>query len=87
MSWDIGPPRGESRRDVALRVLGFLEKLEPSPMTLLVAHGTLLSSIIGLLDGTPVDQMGWASVPNATLIHRKVPDGTWGDLLASLSNL
>lgn len=80
MSWQIGPPNGESRKDVALRVLGFLDQLAPSPMTLFVAHGTLLSSIIGLLDGTPVDQMGWASVPNATLIHRDVPEGTWSRL-------
>ena len=67
MSWETGPPNGESRLDVARQVLQFLTTLEPVPMTLMVARGTLLSSIVGLLDQTPVDEMGWASVPNANL--------------------
>ena len=86
MSWETGPPNGESRLDVARRVLQFLTTLEPVPMTLMVAHGTLLSSIVGLLDQTPVDEMGWASVPNATPIYRTVSQGTWMSVLNSLSH-
>ena len=86
MSWETGPPNGESRLDVARRVLQFLTTLEPMPMTLMVAHGTLLSSIVGLLDRTPVDEMGWASVPNATPIYRTVSQGKWMSILHRLSH-
>jgi broad specificity phosphatase PhoE len=84
MSWAEGPPSGEARRDVAIRVLGWLSTLDPSPNTLIVAHGTLLGCLVGLLDGTPVETIGWSFMPNATLFTREVPPGQWASLLAAI---
>lgn len=84
MSWEEGPPGGEARKDVARRVFTWLASLDATPNTLLVAHGTLLSTIVGLLDGTPVEKIGWAFMPNATLFQREVPPHQWKSLLASI---
>lgn len=85
MSWLEGPPGGESRRDVAIRILTWLASIEPEPNTMLVAHGTLLGAIVGLLDGTPVETIGWSFMPNATLFKREVTAQQWKSLLASIS--
>ena len=86
MSWDVGPPGGgEGRRDVATRILRWLAEIDAGPNTLMVAHGTLLGAIIGLLDQTPVDRIGWSFMPNATLFKRQIAPNQWNTLLASIS--
>ena len=86
MSWETGPPGGgEGRRDVAHRILRWLIEVDAGPNTLMVAHGTLLGAIIGLLDETPVDRIGWSFMPNATLFERQIAPNQWKTLLASIS--
>ena len=81
LSWDQGPPGGESRKQVTQRVLRRLHELGTSPSTLLVAHGTLLSCILGLLDGIDVTKRPRFSVPNATPFVQSIEPGQWADLL------
>lgn len=78
---------GSSHRalaEVAARALVFLAGLPLAPTTLVVAHGGLLRSILGLVDGLPADDIGTHKLANATPVWRTLPAGRWADLLDGL---
>lgn len=85
LSWTGCPQDGENRHQVAQRILHGLVELKSTGNTLLVAHGTALGCILGLLDETPLDQIGYNPMPNATLFSREVAPNTWQRLLAQLT--
>ncbi len=74
-TWEGRPPGGESQGDLWARVLPCLADIESQPVqgaTLVVAHGGVLRVLLGLLDGTPRDDIGFFGVPNAQPIHRRL---------------
>ncbi len=83
--WHGRPPQGESLHDLALRVLPFLVRADEngaaSDNILRVAHGALMRCVIGLLDGTPREEIGNWKPGNCELVSREVPPGRWGTLL------
>ena len=85
LTWTGRPPGGESQRDLALRVLSGLDDLDGGNDTLCFVHGGLIRVVVGLLDGTPVDQIGGWKVPNTAVVPRDVPRGRWRALRESLS--
>jgi broad specificity phosphatase PhoE len=78
--WSIRPPGGECMRDVALRVLGWLASEDDGVDTLVVAHGVVIRSLVGLLDRRPYDQIGLWKPRNCEAVRRDVPPGTWAAL-------
>ena len=81
LGWDSRPPQGESHADLAVRALPLLAKL---PMvdgpTLLVGHGGLLRTLLGLLDGDDTVDIGKNRIPNAQLIVRHLKPDAWQEL-------
>lgn len=80
LSWSDGPPGGESARDVALRALPWLAELDPEPATLVVAHGGVLRTLLGLLDDVSVADLGRTRITNCALLERDIGPGTWAAL-------
>lgn len=85
LTWTGRPPGGESQRDLAIRVLGWLAANDTGSDTLLFVHGGLIRVVIGLVDGTPVDQIGRWAVKNVEVVERQLPIGRWAELLAEIS--
>ena len=75
-----------SLRDVALRALAWFAEQDDDEDTLVVAHGALLRSVLGVLDGTPWDRIGEYRPANCELILREVAPGTWSRLLAKVQD-
>ena len=48
--------------------------------TLVVSHGGTIRTLLGLLDGLPLEQIGRNGVANATAVVRDLPAGTWTSL-------
>ncbi len=84
LAWEQGPPGGEAQREVAIRMLGWLEEHDAVGVTAVIGHGTALRTVLGLLDGIPPDEIGWSPLGNGELIVRVVPLGTWAKLRAGL---
>lgn len=85
-TWDQGPPGGETQQQIAARVLPAMTALEAQAVagpTLVVAHGGVLRIIVGLIDGTPHDQLGFFGVPNAEPLIRQVSAGFFSKVLLS----
>lgn len=80
-AWDGRPPAGESLRDVALRVLAWLSEHDSGEPTLVVAHGALMRSVLGVLDGRPADEIGLWCPGNCHAETREVAPGHWHHLL------
>lgn len=81
LGWETRPPGGESHRDLAVRALPYLAHLDPvDGPTLLVAHGGLLRTLIGLLDDQPLEEIGRHRIANAVVIERELEPGRWGEL-------
>ena len=76
LQWDGKPQGGESHRDLALRALPVLVTL-PNVPTLLVSHGGMMRTLVGLLDEEPLDQMGRVWVKNCVPEVREVKPGDW----------
>jgi broad specificity phosphatase PhoE len=79
-SWSHPPEGGESCGQVAVRALGCLREISPVPGTsLLVCHGGVIRSLLGLIEGTPYAVIGKRKVPNAVPICLDLgPDGWAG---------
>jgi broad specificity phosphatase PhoE len=77
LSWDVRAPGGESNREAALRALAWLEAIDTGPTTLLVAHGGVLRSLIGLLDGRAPRDFLTDEVPNAHPVSRELDPAAW----------
>jgi broad specificity phosphatase PhoE len=84
LSFRDRPPGGESLRDVAVRALRWLAEVDTSADTLVVAHGALIRSVIGVLDGTAEDRIGTFRPTNCEIVSRQVPVGRWAQLLDRL---
>jgi 2,3-bisphosphoglycerate-dependent phosphoglycerate mutase len=85
LSWDQGPPDGESHAILARRALGFLVDIDDGQSTLIFGHGGWIRSVVGLVDGVSTDQIGTFKVGNTEVVVRDVPVGTWATLLAGIS--
>lgn len=83
VSWNHGPPGGESLRDVAHRVIAFLASL-PEEDTLLVAHAGPIRVLHGLLGGVALEEIGTLKVPNAVPLAVEVAPGTLRKLAHAL---
>lgn len=77
LAWDREPPGGESHRTLAVRVLSFLADSEDGADTLVFAHGGLIRTVVGLLDGVPLDLVGRVKVANTEVLARDVAPGAW----------
>ena len=55
-----------------------------SGSVLFVAHGGVIRTLLGLLDGEPLAEIGKTHVANATPLRRVVGDGAWQALFAEL---
>lgn len=58
LPWTTRPPGGEAQAEVAARAIATLRMWDDGTPTLVVAHGSLLRNVVGLLDGVPVDEIG-----------------------------
>lgn len=85
LSFRARPPGGESLHDVAVRALRWLATVDTSSDTLVVAHGALIRSVIGVLDRTPEHHIGDFRPRNCEIIRRDVPVGHWAELLEGLA--
>lgn len=70
--WEGRPPGGESLRDVASRALDFLQRQTTTGPVLIVAHGALMRSVLGLLDRMPIEQIGTFKPRNCEIYTRDV---------------
>jgi len=80
LEWDGKPPGGESHRDLALRALPVLVEFPDVP-TLIVSHGGMMRTLVGLLDQEPLDEMGRVWVKNCEPETREVRPGDWQQAL------
>ncbi len=84
MGFDGAPPDGESLRQVARRVLGYLVTREAPGHTLVVAHGALMRGVVGVLDDIPMAEYGRWRPSNCELVTRTLSPGTLATLLSRL---
>ncbi len=82
--FDWRPPGGESLRDVAKRVLGFLAGVDTDERTLVVCHGAVMRAVIGVLDDMPHDRIGEWFIDNCEVVERDLPVGTFARVLSTL---
>ena len=82
LTWDQAPPGGESHLDLARRVLPWLTTVDDEQDTLVVSHGGMIRTIVGLLDGDDPAELGRHHVHNCAPIRREVALGTWERLRA-----
>jgi broad specificity phosphatase PhoE len=82
--FDGRPPGGESLRDVAMRVLGFLAGVDDDDRALVVAHGAVMRATIGVLDATAPDRIGHWWIGNCEVVERTLPVGTFAAKLREL---
>lgn len=83
LSWEGRPPGGESLRDLAARVLPWLAARPDSDRPrLIVAHGGLIRTLLGLVDGQPPEVLSRRRIANAEPIERIVPAARWVELAA-----
>jgi probable phosphoglycerate mutase len=83
-AFDGRPEGGESLRDVAKRVLGFLAGIDADDRSLVVAHGAVMRAVIGVLDDMPGERIGHWGIGNCEVVERELPVGTFAARLESL---
>jgi broad specificity phosphatase PhoE len=86
VSWGYGPPGGESHQQLAIRALSWLSSIDDGRDTLIFGHGGWIRAVIGVLDGTPLDQIGRFKVENTQVLARDVAPGTWSALLERIED-
>ena len=83
---DGRPPGGESLRDVAHRCATYLDTIDGRGPTLVVAHGGVIRSLLGLLDGwSDSADFGARPIRNAQPLVRELELGSWRQVLERLS--
>ncbi|RME24691.1 MAG: histidine phosphatase family protein [Deltaproteobacteria bacterium] len=83
-TWRQAPPGGESQAAMAARILPCMVELERRSVdgaVLVVCHGGVIRILLGLLDGRPLDDIGFFGVPNARPIHRHLSAKRFASLL------
>lgn len=84
LRWSSRPPGGESLADMAARALPWLAARPDSDAPrLIVAHGGLIRTILGLVDGVDTEELGRHPVANAQPIERVVTAARWAELAAA----
>lgn len=81
LAWKGAPINGESAYDIALRSLTFLSQQEEADSSLIVAHGGVIRTLLGLIDGIATDQIGRTVIPNAIVLTREIEGGLFRQLL------
>lgn len=81
MSFDGAPPGGESHRTLAVRALTWLAANDDGRSMLLFSHGGLIRTVVGLLDGMPLEEIGSFKIGNTEISERLVPRGRFAELL------
>jgi broad specificity phosphatase PhoE len=70
--WEEGPPGGESHAQSVRRALAALRHWDDGTPTLVVAHGSLLRALVGVIDGIPPAELGrLPSAVNCEPIRRR----------------
>lgn len=85
--WTTRPPGGESLEDLAWRTVAALMVLESERLAqtvLVVAHGGVLRTLLGLVDGLQWDEIGKNKVANAIPHVRTLDGGRWAECFAQL---
>lgn len=82
--FDGRPPGGESLRDVAKRVLGYLAGVDEDGRALVVAHGAVMRAVIGVLDGMAIERIGHWAIGNCEVVERELAVGTFASRLREL---
>jgi broad specificity phosphatase PhoE len=83
-SWTGRPPKGESQRDVAKRILRWMSSQPPGKNIILFVHGGIIRSITGLIDGLATQDIGLRKIGNASLIKRHLPADRLQELIHSI---
>ena len=79
LTWHGTAPGGESLYDVAMRAIPYLMNVDEAVgPVLLVGHGGLIRTLIGLIDNEPLEQIGSIHINNAEPIVRDIESGQWG---------
>jgi len=84
-TWFPGPPGGESLRELANRLLGWLAAHDRGTDAMLFCHAGPIRTLVGLLDGTPRDRIGLRKVGNTEVVARQIGPQTWAQLHASVA--
>ena len=84
-SWTGRAPNGESLAELAHRSVRFLSQVPDTSCTLLVGHGGLIRTLLGLIDGTKRSEIGKLNIPNAVPFTRLIETKRWEQLLTELS--
>lgn len=84
-SWTGHAPGGESLAMLASRAVPFLVNEGDNGTTLLAGHGGLIRVLLGLIDGTPLDEIGRVNIPNAVPITRELDPDSWTNILRQLN--
>lgn len=79
-SWTGAAPGGESLAQLSMRAVQLLKTSQESGPILLVGHGGLIRALIGLIDDSPLDEIGRLNIPNAVPISRVLRHGQWGEI-------
>jgi broad specificity phosphatase PhoE len=79
-SWKGAAPGGESLAQMSKRAVQLLETFPEVGPVLLVGHGGLIRALVGLVDGTPLEEIGRVNIHNAVPISRTLRDGQWGEI-------
>lgn len=85
LTWTGAAPGGESHRDMAHRAVPWLAELDAEPNTIVVAHGGMIRTLIGLIDGDDRTTLGQRWVTNCECIHRDIGPNTWQRILEQLT--
>ncbi|MCO4744993.1 MAG: histidine phosphatase family protein [Proteobacteria bacterium] len=80
LTWDGPPPGGESNKMLAVRVLTWLAA-QPDEDTLVFAHGGVIRTLSGLIDGLPIDEIPLRKVKNGSVLTRTMSQDDWTQLL------
>lgn len=84
-TWTGSAPGGESLAALSLRATELLVTIRVDGPVLLVGHGGLIRALLGLLDDTPLEQIGQLNIPNAVPIERTIADDRWHKILSALT--
>jgi len=84
LTWHGSAPGGESLAQIALRSIALLASIEANGPVLVVAHGGLIRTLLGLLDNSPKTEIGLVVIPNAEPIERSIANGRWTEILGDL---
>ena len=84
LGWDSRPPGGESHADLAARGLACLAEHDLGGTTLVVSHGGMIRTLVGLAQRLPRGEIGRHRCENAIPVHLTVTCGTWAQLLRTI---